>query len=655
MHQPAPSVRKTGRRAVAVTPRAVVIGCVCVTAICLVEPYNDYEANNTWIAAHHFPIVAPFLFAFLILVVNVALESVRPSSGLSAPELITIWCMMIVTASLPTLGLAAYLIPTLLGPTYFASPENDWAQLFHHHIPSWLIPSDARAIDGFFRGLGPGQPIPWGAWIRPLGFWAAFTAALWAMMVCLSTIVRKQWVETEKFTFPLVQLPAELAQRPADGSRVAPFFNSRRMWIAFAFPVVIHTVSTLHFYYPVLPEFPLRISTWRTLATPPWSAVRPLDLNMQPSTIGLSYLMSLEVSFSLWAFYLIYKAERLLAAAMGYSQAVYGRGFVPYREMGAYVVLFAFFVWIARRHIGDIVRKARQSQSPIDDSTEPLSYRACVLGLAGSILAATVLILLAGADAFWLMLGVMAFFGVVCVVDAWLVTRGLFFIHGSFKAPDFFVAALGTARFGAANLTAIAFPKRTFFRDRRETLMPHVVNSFKLSDAGALNRRHLLVAMVIALALAVPLSFYAYLDVAYRNGAVNLGRDWIHTISPREPFNELERFLTSPTPTNWLGLLFVAVGGVVMLLLLTLRYQFIWWPLHPIGFITPGQFPMNNVWFSIFLGWLLKAVIVRQGGLKGYRAARPVFLGVVLGEACGAGVWAVIGLFTGQGYNVLYF
>ena len=92
-----------------------------------------------------------------------------------------------------------------------------------------------------------------------------------------------------------------------------------------------------------------------------------------------------------------------------------------------------------------------------------------------------------------------------------------------------------------------------------------------------------------------------------------------------------------------------------MLALLALRYQFIWWPLHPIGFITPGQFPMNNVWFSIFLGWLLKAVIVRQGGLKGYRAARPVFLGVVLGEACGAGVWAVIGLFTGQGYNVLYF
>ncbi|MEO2003125.1 MAG: DUF6785 family protein, partial [Candidatus Poribacteria bacterium] len=300
-------------------------------------------------------------------------------------------------------------------------------------------------------------------------------------------------------------------------------------------------------------------------------------------------------------------------------------------------------------------RGADSARASDIDLDEPLSYRAATLGLGGSLIATTVLMLLAGADAFWLVLGIMALYGVVCVIDAWLVTRGLFFIHGSFKAPDLFVAILGTTRFGAANLTAMAFPKRVFFRDRREVLMPHVVNSFKLSDAGGLNRRGLLVAIVIALAVATPLSLYAYISLAYHKGGANLGRYWIHAISPREPFGELQRFLTSPTPTNWLGLLFVGVGGVLMLLLVWLRYQFIWWPLHPIGFITPGQFPMNNVWFSIFVGWLLKAAIIRQGGLKGYRDARPIFLGVVLGEACVAGVWAVIGLFTGRGYNFLYF
>jgi len=100
---------------------------------------------------------------------------------------------------------------------------------------------------------------------------------------------------------------------------------------------------------------------------------------------------------------------------------------------------------------------------------------------------------------------------------------------------------------------------------------------------------------------------------------------------------------------------FVAIGSRIMFDLLNMQYRFVWWSLHPIGFVTPGQFPMNNIWFSIFLGCLFKFLLVRQGGLKGYRQARPIFLGVVLGEAFVAGIWAIIGLFTGRGYNFLYF
>ena len=136
-----------------------------------------------------------------------------------------------------------------------------------------------------------------------------------------------------------------------------------------------------------------------------------------------------------------------------------------------------------------------------------------------------------------------------------------FFIHGSFKAPDLFVSALGTSRFGTANLTITAFPKRIFFRDRREILTSHLVNSVKVSDEARVNRRHLL--LVIGdwsgagggssdLILWIPA--YGYLKLAYTRGAVTLGRSWIHTISPRE----LERFwwirkaLTGSRWVSWL-------------------------------------------------------------------------------------------------------
>jgi len=187
-----------------VTFRSILIGIVCVATICRVEAYNDYYVNNTWLAAHHFPIAAVFLLTVLVLCVNVVLKKINVALPLTSGELTTVWCMMIVTASLPTLGLAAYLLPTLVGLTYFATPENDWIELFHRYISDWLIPRGTDATRYFYEGLPAGEPILWGAWIKPLLFWSLFTFTLWGVMVCMSVILRKQWVEREKFAFPLV-------------------------------------------------------------------------------------------------------------------------------------------------------------------------------------------------------------------------------------------------------------------------------------------------------------------------------------------------------------------------------------------------------------------------------------------------------------------
>ncbi len=62
-----------------------------------------------------------------------------------------------------------------------------------------------------------------------------------------------------------------------------------------------------------------------------------------------------------------------------------------------------------------------------------------------------------------------------------------------------------------------------------------------------------------------------------------------------------------------------------------------------------------KLWFSVFLGWSGKYVILKYGGLGVYRKARPAFLGLVLGEMSCAGVWAIIGMITGvsSGYRML--
>ena len=40
------------------------------------------------------------------------------------------------------------------------------------------------------------------------------------------------------------------------------------------------------------------------------------------------------------------------------------------------------------------------------------------------------------------------------------------------------------------------------------------------------------------------------------------------------------------------------------------------WPLLPVGVVTAFGNPIGNAWFSIFVGWLAKVLIVRFGGAR---------------------------------------
>ena len=627
-----------------ITSRGILIGIFCVILICLVTPYNDYYLRGTFVSGNHFPIGSFFLFCLLSLL-NIALRLTKSDWDLSPSELITIWSMMIVAAGIPSAGFIRYHLWMLVSPYYFATPENDWKSLFFHYLPESIMVTEPKAVKYFYEGLPPGESIPWIVWLKPSLAWCSYAFLTFTSLTCLSVILRKQWVEHERFAFPLVKLPAEMVVAPPVEKRVNAFFRNPIMWSGAVLPIIIHLLNGLGHYFPDFPSISLHFNLDSLLVNKPWSAMRSISIMVYPSIIGFTYLLSLDVSFSFWFFYLIYKVQSLVVLACGASFS--GWTLANRQEMGGYIALIIFVFWLARRHIWDVIRKAFSNQTKIDDSNEPLTYRWALIGL----LLTTYLIALMSSIiglSFWLAISVMICFYMMAIVLTWMVTDGGFlFLLAVFRPSDYLMTAFGSSSFSARNHTILTFEKMMMF-DLREFIMPHVMNSFKASDRVRLYRRHLMGAMFLSMVIGLLASYYSGLMTWYQKGGNNMSY-W----SDSEPWNRLITFLNFPKETNWMELSFVGIGTSLMGLLIFMRYRFLWWRVHPLGYAMTTSWAPFTIWSCFFIGWFCKIVILKIGGFKLFRRCLPFFLGMVFGEALIGGIWIFVSFFTKVGYRLM--
>ena len=199
-------------------------------------------------------------------------------------------------------------------------------------------------------------------------------------------------MENERLIFPIVQIPLEITRDGGD----SPLWRSRLFWLGIGIPAVLESMAAIHFtLVPTFPYFPLKpeasLDMGSGLTAPPWNAIGYTTLAFYPLVIGLTFLLSLDVSFSCWFFYLFTKVENVAATAFGFRDPGAGAALarVPYiseQGVGAFVGLALFSLWLARPHLRAAWRRAFRGDRTVDDADEPLSYRAAFLGLFASAL-----------------------------------------------------------------------------------------------------------------------------------------------------------------------------------------------------------------------------------------------------------------------------
>ena len=647
------------------TFRAIVTGIIGAAFLAVATPVSDLLVQGTWIAACHLPIGVICMFVLLAVGINAPLKKLGIS--FSDSELIVIYCMMLIPAGIPSLGLSAYLIPILASPPYYATVENEWRTLFFQYIPDWIAPAGDKAMGYFYEGLPGGMNIPWAVWVEPLLLWSVFALAMYLAMICLCVILRKQWVERERLIFPLVQLPLEMLKEDKKSVLVTPFFKNRMMWAGFAIPAIIHGLNGLHFHIPAVPQIKLFFDLGVYFTSKPWNIIKPLWAIVHFSVIGFVYLLPVQLSFSLWFFYFFFHGQSVIGRAMGKpitnATGYATKGFAAYQMAGALIAMALLAAWRMRPHLADIFRRAFGGSGNVDDSNEVLSYRSALLGLFFGTLVMCLWSVAAGAS-LAVILPVLILFYIIMIAMTRMVSEGgMLFIQTPFRPLDLIIPVTGTSVIGNSTLTILAYQEMVFMFDIRSSLMPSVMDALKLSEGGdsgpgtqaPARRVRLGIAIFLSITVTMAVSYITILIIGYKYGGANLSR-WFFVGGPQVPFRRLSDMLFHPRGPSGVWLSFMGIGAVFMIFLTIMRARFFWWPFHPIGYAMGCSWPMIQLWFSIFLGWLFKSIILRYGGLRAYVKFRTFFLGMVMGEFLSGGVWLIIDFIAGKsGHRIFLF
>ncbi|MCY3789606.1 MAG: hypothetical protein OXH63_12550, partial [Gemmatimonadetes bacterium] len=184
-------------------------------------------------------------------------------------------------------------------------------------------------------------------------------------------------------------------------------------------------------------------------------------------------------------------------------------------------------------------------------------------------------------------------------------------------------------------------------------MMAPLSNGLRLTSETTGNRRRLLWGIVGAMFITLAVSIYYTLHLAYDYGGVNLHNQFFGQSFPSYPSRFALRKLSEPSEVSIDGWLWTLSGGLVMALLMIARQRLMWWPFHPLGFAVSAGWTMLYIWFSVFLAWLIKLVILRYGGVGLYHKIRPFFLGLIAGQFATGGLWLVIDALTGTVGNVI--
>jgi hypothetical protein len=636
-------------QALGLTPRALVVALLLTFVAGLWVRQAEIVVLSTQIS-ESVPAIPGIAALVLLLGVNGVLRFVPRARPFTRAEMLVVFLFVTVASTIMGIGVTQFLFTLMTAPFYMTTDDIDQNRPF---LPRWLAPHDTLAIKRLYEHAPDGR-VPWQLWLTPALCWLGFFLALWWTLYCLLALFYRAWAEDERLSFPLVALPMEMT---GGESGRTPFFRNRLMWGGFALAAVYNLINIAHAYSPPVPAIGKEFDLSTLFGALPWSEMKPISFHIRPELVGLGFLVSTEISLTVWTSYLALKLFAVAGAAAGSPP-----GLLPMAQeqgIGAYLTLAVLLVWLSRVRLRESLRAALSNRG--GSGPEGIRYRWLYVGLIAGFAGCWWFMTAAGMGA-WIAL---AYLGIVVAVAlvygrlraeagvplVWLFPYGM--------QRDVLLYTFGSQPFlraGPASLsvfTLFMFLARGYYPE----LTGYQIEGIEIARRANFRPNRLVFALCLSVGVGFILGWVNHLIPYYRFGAAQLRGgiwgDWLSTTA----YQSAIAMRSTPHVPELPRVYATGAGGMIVFLLWLLRLRFVGFWFHPLGYLMTCSYG-SLIWGPFFIVWLLKSLILRYGGLRLYKQFIPFFLGLALGHFAVAGIfWGLTGAWSGdavQGYPVFF-
>lgn len=627
---------------------AIITGLIGAVGVWVLHPLNNFLLNNSFIADHFLPELAICFVIILIILVNPLLRMIGEKYAFNFRQLALIFGILLVSA---TIGPMFRCIPHAVARANLRACEDAKLAKLHKKmdLPESLYVEpveygkEALLVKQFHDQLRPGNEIPWNSWVPPLLSWGVMLGSAWLLMIGLGLIVFPQWRDNERLAFPLLAVQRELIETPESGRKFPPLFYKKIFWAGCILVFILHSFNGLsHHTHNSFPVFPLNWNLFNAFSD---GIIRHATSSLKSGRIyfmlvGITFFMPNRISFSIWFTFIASQLYRMV----GYEYlAPFHYETVNYQSFGAMFSFGFIIIWLGRKHWKEVI-KAMVLPSKCDENIRDRTA-GWLFTLGGLILFCWQI--WTGVQVFWAL--VMVFIVTMCSLTLARIVceTGIPFI-ATFFGPTFTLRMFSAKLMNLNTVYITGFLNIVVRAASRTSACVFAVHGYAIDkDNKPKTTARLAYLFIVVLLLGILICGATHIVMSYNfSGSLDGSRVPIamwgsrQAIVVQNEISSLDRGVWSEKPFSvWGHFSFGAVLAAILQIACLFSPK---WPLHPVGLLMMGSWYHGIVWYSIFLGWSIKVIMVKFGGAQAYRIAKPFFLGLIIGEMLAAIFWAAV-------------